>query len=63
MMLDLRDFAVGAGERNLLLGADKEGGVAQEMHRRYGMPSASGRTLSVTETMEAAFAGIESFIT
>jgi len=37
-----------------LLGADKAGLIAEEVHRGTGMPSASGRTRSVTETMEAA---------
>ena len=54
---DLRDLALAVDQRDAFLGADKGRVSPRKCTAMTGMPSASGRTRSVTETMEAALAG------
>ena len=61
---DRRDLALARSPGHVFLGADKGGVSPRKCTDVTGMPTASGRTLSVTETMEAACSpGSNSFIT
>src|SRR5437868_14349718 len=61
MRLDLRDFAGGIDDCDLLFSSDEAGGIAKEMHRRHGHAERQRPHLVGHRDDGGGLAGIELF--